>query len=66
MADVITKLRINEDFHDGRVVITNPPARGSGIQTLLSTGHDYATRINSGAIEDKYDTRFDDPAYYTA
>lgn len=65
MADVITKLRINENFHDGRVVITQPKV-GSGIQTELNTGHDYYDRINSGAIDAKYTTRFDDPMYYTA
>lgn len=64
MADVITKLRINEDFHDGRVVFTSPIS--SGIQSSLSTDHDYAARINSGSIEDLYTTRFDDPTYYTA
>lgn len=65
MADVITKLRINENFHDGRVVVRSGTI-GSGIQTELSTDHDYADRINSGAIDAKYSTRFDDPMYYTA
>lgn len=65
MADVITKLRINEPFHDGRVVFLNNTFNGSGMQTMVSTSHDYSDRINSGVIEAKYDTRFDDPTYYT-
>lgn len=65
MADVITKLRINEPFRDGRVVFLGGII-GSGIKGLEASSHDYATRIDSGVIDAKYTSRFDDTAYYTA
>lgn len=63
-ADVITKLRISEGFHQGNVVIVNKT--GSGITTMRSTTHDYSDQVNSGAIDAKYTTRFDDPQYYSS
>jgi len=66
MADVITKLRTSQDFHDGMVVFLNHPTKGSEMQTKRSTGHDYSDRINSDSIEAKYTERFDDTSYYSA
>lgn len=64
MADVIQKCKSANDFHGGRAVTVN---RTGVISSRLSTGVDYdKTRIDAQAIENKYTTRFDDPAYYTA
>lgn len=48
----------------GRIII-NTGGRGANLKQTLSTSNNDSDTIAIGDIDDKYDTRFDDPRYYS-